>query len=220
MKGSHMTKLLLGTTNISKFHRYKTILGQCNNVEVTSLRDLDLDTTKQAVEDGSTPEENARKKAEHYTAITGLPTLSVDEALFIDGLSPEDQPGVQVRRYRGESVADETLLDIYLQKIRSFSLQKRYALWIFAICLAFPSGHVYTRRVEITAILTDQPSLPLLPGYPLSSLMIDPVHRKHVKDLSQQEQERRLKPVYEAVTTLVQKTLLEQKYPETAMINN
>ncbi len=215
-----MMKLLLGTRNISKFHRYKTILNQCISAEIISLSDLDLDTTQPAVEDGSTAQENARKKAEHYMAITGLPTLSVDEALFIEGVSPEEQPGVHVRRYTGEPVTDEVLLEIYLQKIRSFSLSGKCMWWIFAICLAFPPDHIYTTQVEIPSVLTDQPSLPLLPGYPLSSLMIDPLHGKPVRDLSQKEQERRLKPVYEVVSSLAQTALAEQEYFRVAVISN
>ncbi len=202
-------KILIGTTNVSKLHRYKTILDQCANIEVISLREHDR--IEPMVEDGYTAEENARKKAEYYAKATRLPVLSVDEALFIDGLPPEEQPGIHVRRYMGEPATDEALLEIYLKKIRPLSPSGRCAQWIFAICLAFPSSHVYTTQMEIPAILTDQPSLPLLPGYPLSSLMIDPIHGKPVKDLSQQEQNCRLKPLYETVFSLVQTALSEQE---------
>lgn len=202
-------KILIGTTNVSKLRRYKTILDQCANIEVISLQELDR--IEPVVEDGYTAEENARKKAEYYTKATRLPVLGVDEALFIDGLPPEEQPGIHVRRYMGKSATDEELLEIYLKKIRTFSPSGRCARWIFAICLAFPSSHVYTTQVEIPTILTDQPSLPLLPGYPLSSLMIDPIHGKPVKDLSQQEQNCRLKPLHEAVFFLVQTALSEQE---------
>ena len=213
-------KLLLGTTNISKFHRYKTILDRYTNIEVISLRELNFDTAKQAIEDGRTAQENAHKKAEHYAAITGLPTLSIDEALFIDGLPPEEQPGVHVRRYAGKPVSDEVLLDIYLEKTRSLSLVGRHAQWVFAVCLALPSGSASHAQVEIATVLTDQPRLPLLPGYPLSSLLMDPASGKYVRDLSQQEQECRLQPLYEGVASLVQTTLTEQKYFKEAVVSH
>jgi inosine/xanthosine triphosphate pyrophosphatase family protein len=105
-------KILIGTKNSAKFNRYKTILSQMPDLEVLSLRDIYI-TLPIIIEDGMTAEENASKKARAYAKSTRLPTLSVDEALYMGGLSPEQQPGTNVRRYMGKELTDDELLNLY-----------------------------------------------------------------------------------------------------------
>lgn len=60
-----------------------------------SLKDVQVNMT--VIEDGLTAEANARKKAVTYSDATGLPTLSIDEALTIRGLPDDEQPGLNVK---------------------------------------------------------------------------------------------------------------------------
>lgn len=53
----------------------------------------------EAVESGSTFEENAAIKARHYAALTGLATLAEDSGIEIDALGGE--PGVYSARFSG-----------------------------------------------------------------------------------------------------------------------
>lgn len=199
-------ELLLGTHNEAKYRRYQTILAQIAGVSVLSLRHLAIPTA--IPEDGETAEENARKKAQGYALLTGLPTLSIDEALFIEGFSPEEQPGVNVRRYIGKAATDEELVTVFQNKLTSMASKPACATWTYALCLAFPSGELFLKQVSISTLFTNRLRLPLLPGYPLSSLQIDPASGKSLRDCTSEEEDRRLQPVYKAVKEIVSQALL------------
>ena len=194
-------KLLIGTGNPAKFNRYATILRDISSIEVLSLKDVQV--TVPVVEDGTTAEANARKKAKAYADATGLPTLSIDEALYIGGLPSYEQPGTNVRRYLGVEATDEALLEAFLAKIRSIAPDERTATWIFAFCLALPDGEAFSDQVELHEMFIDHPSLPILPGYPLSSVLFDPTIGKVLRDFTPKEERERLEPVYEKVAKIV-----------------
>ena len=194
-------QILVGTRNPAKFERYRTILQRIPEIEVCSFSDIQLSFTVE--EDGLTAEENARKKARIYADAAHIPTLSIDEALSIDGLPADEQPGVYVRRYGGKAATDEEMLALYLAKVREIPPEKRGATWIYAICLAFPAGKTFIEHVEVPTVFTDVPCLPLLPGYPLSSLQRDPATGKYLREYAPEEEHTRLSTLYEAVEKLV-----------------
>src|SRR5262245_41797059 len=133
--------ILIGTTNPAKFDRYRTILSQCSGIEVVAPNHNHA--ALPIVEDGPTAEANARKKARAYAAATGMPALSVDEALHVDAFPPEEQPGTNVRRYLGVRATDEELLAAFLAKIAPIPPDRRTVTWIYAICLALPDGREF-----------------------------------------------------------------------------
>jgi XTP/dITP diphosphohydrolase len=195
--------ILIGTGNPAKFQRYKMILGQFAQLNVLSLADVQV--VPPIVEDGESAAANARKKARTYADATGLPTLSIDEAFTIPGLPPSEQPGTNVRRYLGREAADEALLAAFVEKARRLSAHERSALWTYAICLALPGGHEFCEEVRLDKMLTDTPSLPILPGYPLSSVLIDRGTGKTLRDLTPAEERQHLAPVYEKVAEIVRR---------------
>jgi XTP/dITP diphosphohydrolase len=170
-------------------------------MEILSLKDIQV--TVPVVEDGMTAEANACKKARAYAGATGLPTLSIDEALYIGGLASYEQPGTNVRRYLGVEATDEALLEAFLAKIRSIAPAERTATWIFAFCLALPEGEAFSDQVELYEMFIDRPSLPILPGYPLSSVLFDVTIGKVLRDFTPEEERQRLEPVYEKVGKVV-----------------
>ncbi len=194
-------KILVGTRNPAKFDRYRTILQHISGVEVCSLNDVQLDLIVE--EDGISAEDNARKKARAYADAAHIPTLSVDEALYFAALPESEQPGVYVRRYGGKEATDEEMLALYVEKIQQIAPQKRQAVWIYAICLALPHAEEFCAQVRIEAVFTDIPRLPLLPGYPLSSILVDPSLGKSLRDLTSEEEKQRLQPVYVQVESVV-----------------
>lgn len=195
------TKLLIGTKNPAKFSRYQKILQQFPNSQLLSLADFPL--VPAVSEDGSTAEENARSKAIAYATATGIPALSIDESLIIPALPPHEQPGVNVRRYLGFEATDEQLLAIFLEKIKNIPVNQRLAIWTYAICLALLEGQAFSEEVELTKQVTDRPSLPLIPGYPLSSILVDVNSGKALRDLTEEEEQQHLLQVYEKVTKMI-----------------
>jgi XTP/dITP diphosphohydrolase len=197
-------KLLVATTNPAKFKRYKNILAVFSNIiEVVSLNSINLKFKVE--ENGLTAEENARKKAREYACRTGLPVLTVDEVLYVDAFLKEEQPGINVRRCvdRKREVSDEELLEYFLKKLYGVPLEKRTCRWVFAICLATPEGKEVLGAVELHELFAEESKLPMLPGYPLSSLLYNPDLEKYQVEYTPEEEKERLHGVYEKVRELV-----------------
>ena len=111
-----MEKVLIATTNIGKINIYAQALNELG-LDWVSLRDLKINLDVE--ETGSTEIENALIKAKAYNKATGLPVIANDSGLIIDKLSPEDQPGVFVRRDSGKELTDEEMLNAYIEKIEA-----------------------------------------------------------------------------------------------------
>lgn len=205
-------RILVGTTNPAKFDRYATMLRSLPDVEVVDPRVAQ--PVRPIIEDGATADENARKKARTYADATGLPALSVDDALYLPALPADQQPGIQVRRYLGRDATDEELLDAFLTKIGGLPPHQRWATWLYALCLALPRGQEFGAQVRIQASFTDRPYRPLLPGYPLSSLQVDPASGKPLRDLTPEEEAQRLRPVADAVGGIVRSALATSRAGE------
>src|SRR3989344_4795544 len=97
-----MKTLVMGTTNPAKIAQVRDALAPAD-IWVEGVTDEKL--LPEVVEDGITVQENARKKATAYAKALGRTVISMDNALFLDGLAPEDQPGIHVRRVGGAIAA-------------------------------------------------------------------------------------------------------------------
>ena len=116
-----MKEIVIGTANPAKTEMVRAVLEPVG-VKVVSARDLGV--ALHIEEDGQTLQDNARKKARTYARALGLPVLSIDNALYMEGLPLEEQPGIHVRRIPGREgrPSDQDLLDYYLDRVRGLSL--------------------------------------------------------------------------------------------------
>ena len=89
-----MNTLIIGTTNPAKIAQLRDALGSIG-ISVEGIADKSL--LPHVIEDGHTVQENARKKALAYARALGRTVLSMDNALFLDGLQEKNQPGIHVR---------------------------------------------------------------------------------------------------------------------------
>lgn len=98
----------------------------------------------EVVEDGNTPQENARKKAIAFAQNIDRVVLSSDSALYIDGLPDAEQPKTKVRRIGGreDRPTDEELIDYYSKVFKKLSGRVR-GKFEDAICIATPEGKLY-----------------------------------------------------------------------------
>jgi XTP/dITP diphosphohydrolase len=76
-------------------------------------------------EDGSTFEENARKKALHYSAFTNELVFADDSGICVDAL--EGAPGVHSARFAGPDATDEANNQKLLAELRRVESQRRAA---------------------------------------------------------------------------------------------
>ena len=98
-------KLLAATRSAGKQREFRRILEPAG-VEVVFPDDAGLYPTsaEAALELGDTFEANARRKAEHFARLSGLPTVADDSGLEV--LSLGGAPGVRSRRWAGAGGTD------------------------------------------------------------------------------------------------------------------
>jgi XTP/dITP diphosphohydrolase len=98
-------KLLAATRSAGKQREFRRVL-EPSGVEVVFPDDIGLyaTQTENMLELGETFETNARRKAEHFARLSGLPTVADDSGLEV--LSLGGAPGVRSRRWAGVSGSD------------------------------------------------------------------------------------------------------------------
>lgn len=129
--------LVIATTNNNKLREFQEIL---KNLQIEVLSLADFRPIPAAIEDGSTFEENAYKKALHTAKVLGLPALADDSGLVVEAL--DGAPGVYSARYAGENATDEQNCHKLLQELNG--IKNRRAHFHCALSIAVPSGPALT----------------------------------------------------------------------------
>ncbi len=98
-------KLLAATRSSGKQPEFRRLLEPAG-FEVVFPDDVGVDPTaaEELLEAGTSFESNARRKAEHFARLTGLPTVADDSGLEV--LSLGGAPGVRSRRWAGATGTD------------------------------------------------------------------------------------------------------------------
>lgn len=158
-------KILIATGNTGKFKEIMEVLSDLPH-EFVSLKDLGMNNDVE--ESGSTYEENAFLKADHFFQKTGIPTIAEDSGLEVSALKGE--LGVKTRRWgAGEKASDEEWLEYFLNRMESE--EDRSAKFI--CCAVFVLEN--TRRVfhgESRGVLSEKPLCSVPHGIPVSALFI------------------------------------------------
>jgi hypothetical protein len=139
-------------------------------------------------EDGLSAEENAAKKARAYFNAAQIPTFAIDAALSIQDLPPEKQPGLYVRRIckTEQEASDREMLDYYTQELRQIG-GSSLATWTVALAFAVSRQQIFVRSYAFQTRMVSKASQKMLPGAPLSSLMIDPSTGKYLSETDHRE---------------------------------
>ncbi|OGL53872.1 hypothetical protein A3K55_01615 [Candidatus Shapirobacteria bacterium RBG_13_44_7] len=180
-----MREIIIGTSNPAKFEQIKGALAPLE-IKVRGIPEGAV--LPEVVEDG-TVEENSRKKAVTYAKALGATVLSVDNALYLEGLEPEKQPGINVRRIGGrkDRPTDEELIDYYSRLVLKLG-GRAGGRWEFAVCIATPAGD-YEEVViaETSRVFVGTPSETRIQGYPLESLQISPESGRYTAEMTAEE---------------------------------
>ena len=182
-------EVLMATGNPHKAERFKHYLTTLGLSVITLA---DIREKVEVVEDGVTPEENALKKAKAGFEVTGKPSFGVDYWFYINGLSPEKQPGPHVRRiFVGDGgvkkeAADDEMLDYYIKIVEGLG-GRTQGLWSSAIALITGTGNFYIDSFSRETILTAKRSPKITKGEPLNSIQIDSRTGKYYTDLTKDE---------------------------------
>lgn len=160
--------LVIATRNPAKVEYYRDILTQFADF-VVGLNELEVEG--KPTETGETAEQNAEIKAKYYSQKTNLPVFSEDEALRVDFLPENEQPGVHVRRINGvDEVDDDKLLKHWEAIVANVPENKRTGRWHIAYCLALTDGKTRIVSRDHEVLFFSPSSKIRLPGWPMSSL--------------------------------------------------
>lgn len=182
-----MDRLLIATHNASKRDRYGRLLSKAVK-EVLSLDDLGI--REKPSETGGTAEENAAIKARFYAQKSGMPVFCEDEALYVDFLPEDLQPGVHVRRInRRDEVDDERLLSYWTEVLSRVPEGSRTGRWHIAYCLASTDGRLETASMDHPVTFFYPPSRTVLKGWPMSSIEAPSMFDKPESELTSEEKE-------------------------------
>lgn len=142
--------LVLATTNQNKVKEFKQFVSDFP-VEIKSLSDFG--PLPPVVEDGSSFDENAYKKAHHYAKVLGLPALADDSGLVVEAL--DGAPGVYSARYAGENATDRDNCGKLLKELGS--QQDRRAHFVCVLSIAVPSGPALTYEASCHGTILTEP---------------------------------------------------------------
>ena len=178
-------KVLFATTNPAKVRKYKAELEK-RGIELLTLKDLDFEL--KIDENGKNAIENARIKSKTYYDATKIPTIGMDNNLFIEELSDEEQPGTHVRRINGKELTDDEMIEYYSNLAKEYG-GKLTAKWVYGMVIyngkekkeyTWSKSHFY---------FVDKPCDKRNLGYPLDSITIVPEYNKYYLDLTKEEKE-------------------------------
>ncbi len=142
-----MEKIIFATKNKDKIKEIKAVLGDC--FDVISMQEAGIEAD--IVEDGSTFEENAKKKALEVMKLCSCIVLADDSGLEVDYL--DKAPGVYSARFMGENTSYDIKNNEILKRLESVSDDKRSARFVCAVAAAFPDGSCEVVRGTIEGMI-------------------------------------------------------------------
>ena len=137
-------KIVFATKNEGKVREVIKMLNM-DKIELITMAQAGIDVD--VVEDGTTFEENAMKKAVEIMKISGMPAIADDSGLEIDYL--DKQPGVHSARFLGHDTSYDIKNKKILEMLEGVPDGKRTARFVSAVCLVLPDGRTITTRGTI-----------------------------------------------------------------------
>ncbi len=168
-------KVLFATTNPAKVKKYKDLLAE-KGIELITIKDLDFKLPID--ENGKDAIENAYIKAKTYYDRTKIPTIGMDNNLFIEELPEEKQPGTHVRRINGKELNDEEMIEYYTNLVKENG-GKLTAKWVYGMVICSRKSVNKFTWSKDHFYFVDKPCEKRNPGYPLDSISVMPESNKY-----------------------------------------
>ena len=182
-------KVLFATTNLAKIKKYKKALEE-NGIELITISDLDFKLNIE--ENGKNAIENAYIKAKTYYDATQIPTIGIDNCLFIESLPEEKQPGTHVRRVNGKELTDEEMIEYYTKLVKEYG-GKLTAKWVYGMVICNGKETKEYSWSKRDFYLVDKPCQKRTPGYPLDSITIMPESNQYLVELTEAQRKENKK---------------------------
>ena len=145
-------RLIIATGNEDKVREIDEIL-EGTGFEAISMKQAGFNPD--IVEDGTTFEENALKKAMAVHELSGEYVMADDSGLCIDAL--DGAPGIYSARFCGEDSTYEEKFRKIFEILADVPEDKRTAKFVCAIAVVKPDGTSFTVRGECRGVLHEKP---------------------------------------------------------------
>ena len=178
-------QVLFATTNPAKVKKYRDLLKE-KGIELVTIKDLDFKLDID--ENGKDAIENAYIKAKTYYDKTKIPTIGMDNNLFIEELPEEKQPGTHVRRINGKELNDDEMITYYTNLVKE-NYGKLTAKWVYGMVICSDNGVNKFSWSKDHFYFVDKPCEKRNQGYPLDSITIVPEFNKYLAELTEEDKE-------------------------------
>lgn len=179
-------KVLFATTNQAKVGKYKEALKE-RGIELITINDLDFKLDID--ENGKNAIENAYIKAKAYYERAKIPTIGMDNCLFIEELPEEKQPGTHVRRVNGKELTDEEMIEYYTNLVKEYG-GKLTAKWVYGMVICNGQERKEYSWSKSNFYLVDKPCEKRNPGYPLDSISVMPENNQYWLELTDEQKKK------------------------------
>ncbi len=142
--------IVLATTNQGKTREINELL-KGSPVEIKNLNDFGQ--IPEVIEDGTTFDDNAYKKASFTARVLGYPAMADDSGLCVEAL--DGAPGVWSARYAGENATDADNVNKMLNDLKN--KDNRNAAFKCVVSIAVPTGAALTYEGECQGVITQEP---------------------------------------------------------------
>ena len=179
-------KVLFATTNPAKIKKYKKALEE-KGIELITIKDLGFKLNIE--ENGKSAIENAYIKAKAYYDATKIPTIGMDDNLYIEELPEEKQPGTHVRRINGKELNDDEMLEYYTNLASEYG-GKLTTKWVYGMVIINDEEEKEYSWSSRGFYLVDKPCEKRNPGYPLDSISVLPENNQYWLELTEKERKK------------------------------
>ena len=184
--------------------RYGTNLAE-NGIDFVTLNDLNLEIDVD--ENGKNPIENAIIKAKAYNKATKMTTIAIDDALFLDNVPNEIQPGTHVRRVKGKRLNDEEMVEYYVSLVNQYGTNGKLTGYFRKAVAIVNENNVFTFEHKSGRTFTNKQSNVINEGYPLSSIQIVEELGKFKSELTREEEEQIVKTEQNEICNFIIETI-------------
>ena len=170
--------IVLATTNQGKTREIHELLKGFP-IEIKNLNDFG--PIPEVIEDGTTFDDNAYKKASFTARVLGYPAMADDSGLCVEAL--DGAPGVWSARYAGKNATDTDNVNKMLDDLKD--KENRNASFKCVVSIAVPTGAALTYEGECQGVITKKPAGDN--GFGYDPLFLYPEFNKTFAQLSIQE---------------------------------
>jgi len=179
---SHEITLILSTRNFAKAEQIRAVF---NGLPVCVLTLDEAGIIGDVIEDGTTLEENAFKKAHFAWERTHGWCIADDTGIFIDAL--DGKPGVHSARWAGEGLTSEDIMRFTLERLQGVALPQRTAYFKTAAAVIAPDASQKIFKGMLKGSILEESRATRRPKMPYSSIFLPTGYAKALSEMTIEE---------------------------------